>query len=151
MAYGYEVPQPPKRRTLRTVLIVVGVVVVLCCGAAGVGGYFFFKSIGDATEPAKQAAEAFVSDLERGDVDAAYGRLCEGTRNKYARDAFAEGVAKQPKIRSHAVRGVNVSNYNGKTRATVSMVLTLDSGFTDQHAFPLVQEDEAWKICGQPY
>jgi hypothetical protein len=31
------------------------------------------------------------------------------------------------------------------------MGLTLDSGFTDQHAFPLVQEDGAWKVCGQPY
>ncbi|MFG2045063.1 hypothetical protein [Dactylosporangium sp. NPDC048998] len=151
MAYGYQVPQPPRRRTLRTVLIVVGVVVVLCCGVLGVGGYFLFKSVTEATGPAKQAAEAFVGDLESGDVDAAYELLCSGTRGKYTSEAFADGVAKQPKIRSHTVRGVNVGNYNGRTTATVSMGLTLDSGFTDQHTFPLVQEDGAWKVCGQPY
>jgi len=151
MAYSYQVPQPPKRRTLRTVLIVVGVVLVLCCGGAGVGGYFLYKGVKDATGPAKQAAEAFVGDLEGGDVAGAYGLLCGSTRERYTSDAFAEGVAKQPKIRSHTVDGVFVSNMNGRTSATVNMGLTMDSGFTDRHTFTLVKEDGAWKICGQPY
>ncbi|MFY1616285.1 hypothetical protein [Micromonospora sp. WMMD736] len=38
-----------------------------------------------------------------------------------------------------------------RTSATVSMALTLDSGFTDRHLFTLVKEDDAWKVCGQPY
>ncbi|MEV1145120.1 hypothetical protein [Micromonospora sp. NPDC049799] len=151
MTHPYEVPPPPKRRTLRTVLIVVGVVVVLCCGGAGVGGFFLFKGVKGATDPARQAAESFVSDLEAGDAAKAYGQLCSDTRGRFTRDAFVEGVARQPKVRSHEVNGVNVSSYNGRTSARVSMALVLDSGFTDQHVFPLVKEDGAWKVCGQPY
>ncbi|MFI6265343.1 hypothetical protein [Micromonospora sp. NPDC051006] len=151
MTHPYQVPQPPKRRTLRTVLIVVGVVVVLCCGGAGIGGFFLYKGVKGATDPARQAAESFVSDLEGGDADAAYGLLCSGTRGTYTRDAFVQGFAKQPKIRGHKVNGVNVSSVNGRTSATVNMALTLDSGFTDQHMFTLVKEDGAWKVCGQPY
>lgn len=151
MTYPYQLPQQPKRRTLRTVLIVVGVVVVLCCGGAGIGGFFLFKGVKGATDPARQAAESFVSDLEAGDADAAYGLLCSDTRGRYARDAFGQGVAKQPKIRGHKVNGVNVSSVNGRTSATVNMALTLDSGFTDQHTFTLAKEDGAWRVCGQPY
>ncbi|MFF5180364.1 hypothetical protein ACFY2Q_20250 [Micromonospora sp. NPDC000316] len=149
--YPHPAPPPPKRRTLRTVLIVVGVVVVLCCGGAGVGGFFLFKGVKAATDPARQAAESFVTDLEAGDADAAYGLLCNGTRSNFTRDAFVQGVAKQPQIRSHKVNGINVQNVNGRTSATVQMALTLDSGFTDQRAIPLVKEDGAWKVCGQPY
>jgi hypothetical protein len=151
MAYPYQVPQPARRRTLRTVLIVVGVVVVLCCGGVAVGCFFLFKEINGATDPARQAAESFVTDLETGDVDAAYGLLCSDTRGRFTRDAFAEGVAKQPKIRGHEVNGVNVSSVNGRTSATVSMGLMLDSGFIDQHMFTLVKEDGVWKVRGQPY
>ncbi|MET8154171.1 hypothetical protein ACIBSW_12610 [Actinoplanes sp. NPDC049668] len=132
-------------------LIIVGVVVVLCCGGLGVGSYFLIKSVKNATEPARQAAEAFVVDLERADVDGAYGLLCSDTQGTYTRETFADWVTKQPKIRNHAVRGVNVKSHNGQTKAIVNMALTRDSGSTDQHAFLLVQEDGAWKICGQPY
>ncbi|MEH0972368.1 DUF4878 domain-containing protein [Micromonospora sp. CPCC 205546] len=151
MTHPYHVPQPPKRRTLRTVLIVVGVVAVLCCGGAGIGGFFLYKGVKGATDPARQAAESFVSHLEAGDPDAAYELLCGDTRGGYTREAFAQGVAQQPKIQSHKVDGVNVSSVNGRTSATVNMALTLDSGFTDRHTFLLVKEEGAWKVCGQPY
>lgn len=151
MTHPYQVPQPPERRTLRTVLIVVGVVVVLCCGGAGIGGFFLYKGIKGATDPARQAAESFVGDLEADDADAAYGLLCSDTRTRYTREVFVQGIAKQPKIRSHKVNGVNVSSVNGRTSATVNMALILDSGFTDRHLFTLVKEDDAWKVCGQPY
>ena len=76
--------------------------------APGIGGSFLYKGIKGATDPARQAAELFVSDLEAGDADAAYGLLCSDTRGRYTRDAFVQGVAKQPKIRGHKVNGVNV-------------------------------------------
>ncbi|MEU7930438.1 MULTISPECIES: Rv0361 family membrane protein [Micromonospora] len=154
MAYQHQMPQPPqppKKRTLRTVLIVVGVVLVLCCGGAGIGGFFLYKGVKGATDPARQAAESFVSHLEAGDPDAAYELLCGDTRAGYPREAFVQGVAKEPKIRGHKVNGVNVQSVNGRTTATVRMALQLDSGFTDQHMFMLVKEDGAWKVCGQPY
>jgi hypothetical protein len=124
---------------------------VLCCGGAGIGGFFLYKDIKTATDPARQTAESFVSDLESDNVDAAYGLLSTHTRGSYTRDAFDQCLAKQPKIRSHKVTGVNVANVNGHTSATVNMALTQDSGFTDQHTFTLVEENGGWKVCGQPY
>jgi hypothetical protein len=151
MTHPYQVPQPPKRRTLRTVLIVVGVVVVLCCGGAGIGGFFLYKGAKGAAAPARQAAESFVSQLEAGDADAAYGQLCSDTRGTYTRDAFVQGVAKQPKIRGHKVNAVNARSFNDRGVAMVYMTLTLDNGSTDQHILALMKEDGAWKVCGQPY
>jgi len=151
MAFPYQVPEPPKRHTLRLVLIIVGVVVVLCCAGAGIAGFFAYKGVKTATDPAQRTAESFVSDLESDNADAAYGLLCTQTRGSYTRDAFDQGLAKQPKIRSHKVNGVNVANINGRTSARVTMALTEDSGFTDQHTFTLVKENGGWKVCGQPY
>ncbi|WP_238013135.1 DUF4878 domain-containing protein [Dactylosporangium sp. AC04546] len=153
MAYqSYQVPQPPRRnRTLRTVLIVVGALLAVCCVGGGVGGYLLFRNVKDAIGPVRVAAEAFVTQLEAGNTDAAYDSLCEGTRRQYTRDAFAAGVSKQPKIRSHTIQGVFVNTNNGRTTGTVTMQLTLDTGFTDQHTFVLQKESDTWKVCGQPY
>ncbi|MBW6439027.1 DUF4878 domain-containing protein [Actinoplanes hulinensis] len=141
---------PPPRRTLRTVVIVVSIVMVLCtCVAAG--GYFFIRGIQQATGPASQAAEEFVADLESGNADAAYGRLCASTTSNFTREAFVQGLSGQSAIRSHEIIGVNVSNVNGRVSATVTANLTLDSGFVDRHTFTLVQEDGQWKVCGQPF
>ncbi|GAA3254718.1 hypothetical protein GCM10010532_103760 [Dactylosporangium siamense] len=148
----FEVPQPPRpQRPWKTILIVLGVVLVLCCGGAIFGGYRLFKGVQGATEPARTAAETFVTDLEHGDVDAAYGLLCKATKAKYTLETFRDGVSKQPKISSHAFGGVNVMNYNGKVSATVVLVLTFDTSFTERHTFPLVKEDDQWLVCGQPY
>ncbi|GGN99570.1 hypothetical protein GCM10010112_93520 [Actinoplanes lobatus] len=143
-------PVPPPSRTLRTVVIVVSVVLVLCsCVAAG--GYFFISGIRQATGPASEAVEEFVADLESGDADAAYGRLCASTASNFTRQEFAQGISGQPAIRSHEIVGVNVSNVNGRVSATVTANLALDSGFVDRHTFTLVQQDGQWKVCGQPF
>ncbi|MET8152941.1 hypothetical protein ACIBSW_34990 [Actinoplanes sp. NPDC049668] len=104
-----------------------------------------------ATGPAREATSDFVTDLESGNADAAYGRLCAGTQSKFTREAFGLGLSAEPKIRSHEITGVNVSNYNGRVSATVTAKLTLDTGFVDQHTFALVEEDGQWKACGQPF
>lgn len=150
--YGYAVPQPPPKNTAwRTVLIVLGAVGLLCCAGAGVGGYFLYKGVSEAIGPARDAANQFVTSLEQGNTDAAYGQLCTDTQRAYTPSAFADGVAKQPKITSHSVSGVFVSTGNGRTTATATMNLTLDSGFNEQHTFPLLKESGTWKVCGQPY
>ena len=152
VTYPYEVPQPPRqRRPWKTILIVLGVVLVLCCAGAAFGGYQLFKGVQEATGPARTAAETFVVNLEDGDTDAAYKLLCKTTQAKYSLDAFKDGVSKQPKVSSHSFGGVNVMNYNGKVSATVTILLTFDTSFTERHAFPLVKENDQWLVCGQPY
>jgi hypothetical protein len=152
MVIPAQPPAPPKpRHTLRIVLIVVGVVLVLCCGGAIVGGFFLFRTVQTATAPARAAADAFITDLESGNRAGAYDRLCSSTQRQFTRDAFAQGIDRQPKVRSHAIDGVNVSNINGQVSGTVSTRLTMDTGFVDRHNFVLVKEDGQWKVCGQPY
>ncbi|MEV4641012.1 hypothetical protein AB0J80_27090 [Actinoplanes sp. NPDC049548] len=132
-------------------LIVVGVVSVLLCAGGLTGGYFFFRAVQKATGPARQAADGFVTDLESGNAGAAYGRLCADTRRDFTRDEFVQGLNGQPRIRSHRIVGVSVSDSNGRVSALVTAELKLDTGFVDQHRFPLVKEDGQWKMCGQPF
>jgi hypothetical protein len=152
MAIPIQPPAPPKQRhTLRTVLIIVGVVLALCCGGAVVGGFFIFRTVQQATGPARTTTDTFVTDLESGDSAAAYDRLCASTQRVFTREAFAQGLNQQPKVRSHQIDGVNVSNVNGQVSGTVTARLTLETGFVDKHTFTLVKEDGRWKVCGQPY
>jgi uncharacterized protein DUF4878 len=103
------------------------------------------------TGPGRDAADTFVTDLQNGDATGAYGLLCSRTRTAFAPDQFAGGVQGQPKIVSHKVAGVNVTTTAGGTTAVVTMKLTMQNGFADQHTFPMVKEDGAWKVCGSPY
>lgn len=129
----------------------VGIVLVVVLAACGVGGYFIFRSVVKATGPARDAAVAFVGDLETGKNDAAYDLLCATTQQSFTRDAFSQGVAKQPKLASHRVLTTFVNNYNGHVTATVGMNLTDATGFTNQHTFTMVKQDGTWKVCGSPY
>jgi hypothetical protein len=151
MTYPGLPPVPPKSHTLRTILIIVGAVLVLCCAGAVVGGVYLFHGVSKATAPPRAATDEFVTDLENGDMTAAYGMLCSGTRSAFTSSTFATGVTGQPKIVSHQMGGVNVVNSGGHSTAVVEADLTLGSGFVDQHSFPLVKEDGRWKVCGRPY
>ncbi|MFI5910669.1 hypothetical protein [Dactylosporangium sp. NPDC051541] len=157
MAYNpYAVPQQPapKNNTLRVVLITVGAVAVLCLGVIGVSLYIGINSVKDNVKeigPAQLAATRFVASLEQGDTDGAYGQLCDSTRSAFTKAAFADVVAKQPKITAHADPLVNITTTNGRTVATAVMTLTLGDGSTQRHGFTLVKESDTWKVCGRPY
>jgi hypothetical protein len=99
----------------------------------------------------RDAADTFVTDLQNGDATGAYDLLCSRTRTAFAPAQFAGGVQGQPKIVSHKVTGVNVTTTAGATTAVVTMKLNMQNGFADQHTFPMVKEDGAWKVCGRPY
>jgi hypothetical protein len=144
--------QPPRpRRTLRVVLIVVGGVLVLCCAGAIGGGFLLFRTVQKSTGPVRDAADGFITNLESGDRAGAYGRLCASTQASFSQDAFATGLDRQPKVRSHSIDGTNVSNVNGHESGVVTARLTLDTGFVDRHSFAMVLENGNWKVCGQPY
>jgi hypothetical protein len=154
MSYpGWPPPSAPPRRshTLRTVLIVVGAVLVVCCAGGIVGGVYLFRGAARATGPARDAADTFVTDLENGDTTGAYALLCDRTKAAFPADRFARGVEGQQKIVGHVLGGVNVTSGTGGSTAVVTMKLTMQNGFVDQHAFPLVKQDGAWKVCGGPY
>ncbi|MGI5243802.1 Rv0361 family membrane protein [Dactylosporangium sp. CA-139066] len=150
MAYQYQVPQPPKSNTLRTVLIVVGSLLVLCCIVAVVGGYFLFRNSGKDIQQAQDTTDVFVTDLEQSKLDAAYGMLCDATKGQFTADAFTQFVGKQPVIKRHELAGTSVMNQMGRVTARVSVNLWLDTGSTSGHVFPLLKEGGTWKVCGNP-
>jgi hypothetical protein len=148
---GFGYPPPRKSRALKITLIILGLLVVVC-GLFGIGGFVLFKGIvGEAIGPVRDDAGAFLSDLRDGNTSGAYSRLCSDTRSRFTEEQFAAGVAAQPKIRSYRITGSFVHNTNGSNGATVTAVLTSDTGFTDTHQLRLVHEAGAWKVCGNPY
>jgi hypothetical protein len=144
-------PPPRKSHTLRIVLIVVGAALVVCCAGGIVGGVYLFRGVVKATGPALDVTDEFVTDLEKGDTSGAYDLLCDSTRGAFTPDAFARGVTSQSTIVSHKADGVNMTSGTGGSSAVVTMKLTMQNGFVDQHTFPLVKEDGRWKVCGGPY
>jgi hypothetical protein len=145
-------PVPARRRnTTRIVLLVVGGVLALCC-MGGVGAFALFRSVQGATGPVRDAATAFIADLASGYYEHAYGQLCADTRTRFTPEQFRQGVQARGAIRGYSITNVSVFNRNGRaTTGTVTANLRYDSGFTDRHSFPLVKEDGAWRVCGQPY
>jgi hypothetical protein len=149
MASPSDPPEP--RFTPRTVLIVVSFLLVLCCGGTVVAGSYFINTAPKTTDPARNAIEEFIVDLESGDGTAAYGNLCARTQSQFSREEFARRVAGQPKVRSHEIVSVDVVNANSVVVGSALARLTLDTGAVDRHTFALAKEHGVWKVCGQPY
>ncbi|WP_173062547.1 Rv0361 family membrane protein [Phytohabitans houttuyneae] len=140
-------PAPKPRRTARTVLIVVGAVLAVCCVGGAVGGFALFRSVSNAIEPARDAATSYVDDVRAGDYPSAYGRLCQEVRDTTTLEDFTRAMSAGPRIQSYEINGVNVSNFNGRSTATVTARMTQDSGATLIQVFPLVKEDGEWRVC----
>jgi hypothetical protein len=144
-------PPPPKSNTTKIVLLTIGGVLVICIVGAIVAGFMAFRGLSEATGPAKTAAETFIHRLELEDYDGAYSLLCDRTRAEFTNETLRNGTQARGKITGHEIVGVNVLNVNGRVTATVNAKLRYDNGFADAHAFPMVKEAGAWKVCGEPY
>jgi Domain of unknown function (DUF4878) len=144
------VTEPRRTSTTKIVLIVVGSILTLCCIGGGVAAYVGFRTVSGAVGPPREATEAFIRDLQSGDVASAYGKLCASTRAAVTQEQFS-GMISNRRPSAFEVVGTNVSNVNGKVSATVTANLTYPDGFTDRHVFQLRKEGDAWKVCGDPY
>jgi hypothetical protein len=148
--YPAAMTQPRRSNTTKIVVIVV-LGAVLLCGVAGglvffLGTRFFSNVLG----PPREATTDFVRDLQSGDTTAAYGRLCARTRAEVSAAEFAE-IANQRRPKGFTITGTNVSNENGVTTGDITGRLTYADGSTEVHTFPLVKENDVWKVCGDPY
>ncbi|MBB4961829.1 Rv0361 family membrane protein [Micromonospora polyrhachis] len=148
MAYQ-QLPPPARksRNTTRIVLIVVAVVLVVCCLGGGILGFVLYRTVQDATGPAREATTAYVDDLRERDYPGAYGRLCARVRADLTAEEFARRQAPQPTIASYKIVGLNVNNTNGRVTGTATVQLTQDAGATVTQVFPLVKEGGQWRIC----
>ncbi len=144
-------PQPsPRNRGTRRLLIVVGAVLSVCCAGMVTGGVLLWRSVDSATKPARQVADAFVTDLQDGRTADAYGLLCREARDAYTVDQFGQLVRGRPHIAAHRFLGASTQTVNGADSAGVTMELT-QTGGTERYTFLLVKEGAQWRVCGSPY
>jgi hypothetical protein len=146
----YEIRVRPPTN-LKAVLAVALVVAVFCCGGFGVGGYLLFRKVGSAHSPIRDAAVAFLDDLEAGDSTGAYDRLCRATQERFSRDAFAAAVSGSSAVRSHHIDQVRITNDGVRLGGTVTATLVDAAGVPRTHTLPMTSESGAWKVCGDPY
>ena len=97
MTYGPPPAPPPPapwapkpRRSTRTILLVVGAVVVLCCGGLIAGGFFVVRTFVQGTQPVRDAAHGFITDLEDGDYAGAYDQLCGTIKTSWSESDFTQ-------------------------------------------------------------
>jgi len=140
-------PPPKKSRTTRTVLIVVGIVLLLCCLGGGVAGFWAYNAAKDATGPVQDVVAGYLDDSRAGNYPGAYARLCERERSDVTPEQFAQQEAALPKIDSYRITGVNVSTHNGQTTGTVQVKVTRAGGSTQGYIYPLVKENDEWRVC----
>ncbi|MEV0267920.1 hypothetical protein AB0H43_04020 [Hamadaea sp. NPDC050747] len=147
-------PQPPAKKgffTLPRVLITVGIVLVLCCGGVAFGVYKLVDTVSDAVAPARDAAVAFLDEVEDGDDAGAYALLCDDVQQMMSPSQFASGVEQRGRIKDHKITGVSVNTTNGVTAGTVTATLTEAGGGTRQTVIVMAKESGAWKVCSNPF
>ncbi|MET7421760.1 hypothetical protein [Dactylosporangium sp. NPDC005555] len=137
-----------RRSSAKIVLTVIAVLAVLCCCGGGAGAFFFFNG---ATKAAGEATSAFLTDLQAGNLTAAYDRLCDATRSRYEQPSFAEVVNRRKPV-SHDVHwGGGYDNSNGRETASITADISYAGGGRDAHTFQLTKDAGTWEICGDPY
>lgn len=140
-------PAPKANRTTRIVLIVIAIVLAVCCLCGLGGGLWLYRTYDDNAKPARDATTAYIDDIRAGDYPGAYGRLCEKVRRSTTQEEFIRIQSVQLKIRSYEVSGTNVSNYNGRVGAAVTVRMVQETGAQLTQTFPLVKESGEWRVC----
>ena len=90
-----------------------------------------------AEQGARQAANAFLDDMERGDTQAALARTCPGTTE-----------SDLPHVTAHKLRGFNITKGGGKTTARITYDLTFASTGEERDVLYLEEHDGQWLVCG---
>ncbi|WP_326558365.1 Rv0361 family membrane protein [Micromonospora sp. NBC_01796] len=151
MAYEIARSRIRPRRGLRGALVVVGLTLFVCCvGAAGLAAWNF-QAVRQATGPAKRAAGTFLDKVTAGDHAGAYDRLCAATRKQWSLPRFASRIETPPTISRYAIEDVKIASKDGRQSATVTVALTRTSGAVDNHQLPVVDSDDGWQVCGDPF
>ncbi|MGC4893025.1 hypothetical protein [Micromonospora sp. DT31] len=137
----------PPKKSKRTLFIVLGVVLAVCCSGAALGGFLLFRTVQEATGPARTTVDAFAGALVERDYPAAYRHLCSPLRDRVSEADFAAQGSARPDLTDHEIVGLNVSNNNGRVSGSATVRYTPDVGAATTEEYPLVKEDGEWRIC----
>jgi hypothetical protein len=128
----------------------VAAIVVVCCGGLAGLGYFIYTLVGGATDPMRGAAVTFLDSLRERNYPVAFGLLCDAAREKYSPDAFAAREAGRP-VKDYAVTGVYAGDRSGAVDGRVTVTIDYADGTRESRALPMVEDDDEWRVCGNPY
>jgi hypothetical protein len=143
-------PPRPQRPTGQRLAVIVAAVVVICCGSL-VGVFYGVRAlVSSSTDPMRAAAAAFLDDLRARDYPAAFGLLCDATRDRIDLDALIEREAGRP-LQDFSITGVYADDRSGSVDGRVTATLHFADGGQETRALPMVQEDDEWRVCGDPY
>src|ERR1043165_8692084 len=117
-------PAPPRSRrpTGQRLAIIVGAIVVICCGSLAGLGYGVYALVNGATDPLRGAAVTSRDGLRERNYPAAFGLLCDATREKYDLDAFMAREADRP-LKGYTVTGVYADDRSGAVDGRVTVTL----------------------------
>jgi hypothetical protein len=141
------VQEPPSSKTK---WIIAG-----CCGCALVAVLFFalvgggaFIAAASLTAPAKQDARAFLADVEKGDLDAAYAHLSKPLQAELPKEKLKAMAESKPELFKVAGDPTYTSmNFeNGQVHLQGSF--TNKAGTQISCKFDYIQEGGAWKMLG---
>jgi hypothetical protein len=147
-----EEPAPPRsqRPTGQRIVIIVVAVVLICGGSLAGLGYGIYTLVGTSTDPMRGAAVAFLDGLRTRDYSAAFVLLCDSTKDKYDLAALTDREAGRP-LKDFSVTGVYADDRSGLVDGRVTASLIYADGTQESRALPMVQEDDEWRVCGDPY
>lgn len=134
MPAGQWAPFPtPPRRSRWKLWASLGALFVVVSGCATFVGIKAWH----AGSGADHAVNAFLDAAQRGDTTAALAHACP--------EATSADV---PDVRSHHVRGIQVTRGDGRTTAQVTVTIVLADG-TEHRDLVLVEKDgDRWLVCG---
>jgi hypothetical protein len=120
-----------------------------CCGClllVLLGAFAAFSLAWVGTKGARDAAQAQLEDLRKGDLDTAYARCSESYRSQVGVPEFRAFVAEHPGLAENAEASFASTSVQNDT-AELGGVLTARSGQRERVAYRLVKEGGDWKVA----
>jgi hypothetical protein len=138
---------PKSNRTTRVVLIIVAAVLAACCLGGLGGGFWLYRTYTDNAGPVRNAAVAYIDDVQAGNYHSAYGRLCKEVRDHRSQEEYVRVQSAQLKIKSYEIQGVSISSHNGRVSAAVTVRMVQETGAVFSQTIPMLKENGEWHVC----
>ncbi|MBM2616474.1 hypothetical protein JIG36_12995 [Actinoplanes sp. LDG1-06] len=138
---------PPYRRSPASVAAVVGILAVLAVCAVPVFGFLVYWFAGPDLDEPKNAAAAYLQQIEARADRNAYGMLCSDLRAETTPAEFTAMLDAAPRPARHSVGRAVFLNEPG-TSAGITVLLTNPTGASRALDLYLTSDKSGWHICG---
>ncbi len=141
---GYGQPQPPPKKKVWPIIAAAFIFLFLLL----FGGctYAVVKYISGPSD----IAQSYATDLENGDLGAAYDVLCSSAKAQISFEDFQTVYVPSKPIKNIFVRGASFSEGEGQTTDTFIGEVTYTDDTREDLFYDLVKEGDDWKVCNPP-